>query len=207
MVDNSMMKKVCGFTIAGTRSKAINFNAKRSWAELSPHTTWDSAGMSNRLIQDLPTAIVHRFICYNISRKKEANKASEVELFLLWAMRAGVRVCSMTFLQNPYKRLPSLGVEYRHLGILLPHSPATSKSLQKPTIYMERLGFKTGLRCDVSILMSSSRLTLLRTGQQLRSIRSVMLTTPILKISSRNSLTPTRQGRLGHRRRKTSMRR
>ncbi|GER39298.1 cytochrome c biogenesis ATP-binding exportprotein CcmA [Striga asiatica] len=94
------MKKFFGFTIAGTRSKAINFNAKKSWAELSPHTTWDSAGMSNGLIQDLATTVMHQFICYNISRKKEANKVSEVELFLLWAMRAGVRVCSMTFLQN-----------------------------------------------------------------------------------------------------------
>ncbi|GER42996.1 valine--tRNA ligase [Striga asiatica] len=41
------MKKVCGFTFSGTRSKAIDFDAKTSWAELSPHTTWDSAGMSN----------------------------------------------------------------------------------------------------------------------------------------------------------------
>ncbi|GER32673.1 hypothetical protein STAS_08755 [Striga asiatica] len=75
------MKKVCGFTMAGTRSKAIDFDAKRSWAEISPSTTWDCAGMSNGLIQDLATAVVHRFICYNISRKKEANKVSEVELF------------------------------------------------------------------------------------------------------------------------------
>ncbi|GER26955.1 30S ribosomal protein S7 [Striga asiatica] len=99
------MKKVCGFTMAGKRSKAIDFDAKRSWAEISPHTTWDSASMSNGLIQDLATAVVHRFICYNISRKKEANKVSEVELFLLWAMRVGVRVCSMTFLQNTLQEI------------------------------------------------------------------------------------------------------
>ncbi|GER39375.1 mitochondrial import inner membrane translocase [Striga asiatica] len=91
MVDNDVMKKVCGFTFSGTRSKALDFDAKKSWAELSPHTTWDSAGMSNGLIEDLATAVVHRFICYNVTSKKEANKVSEVELFLLWAMRAGVR--------------------------------------------------------------------------------------------------------------------
>ncbi|GER43440.1 senescence-associated protein [Striga asiatica] len=94
------MKKVCGFTMAGTIHKAIDFDAKRSRAEISPHTTWDSAGMSNGLIQDLATAVVYRFICHNISGKKEANKVSKVEIFLLWTMRAGVRVCSMTFLHN-----------------------------------------------------------------------------------------------------------
>ncbi|GER39579.1 transcriptional regulator [Striga asiatica] len=116
MVDNDVMKKVCGFTFSGTRSKALDFDAKQSWAELSPHTTWDSAGMSNGLIEDLATVVVHRFICYNVTGKKEANKVSEVELFLLWAMRAGVRVCSMTFLQNSLQEialtrrgLPALG--------------------------------------------------------------------------------------------------
>ncbi|GER36245.1 ribonuclease 2 [Striga asiatica] len=54
MVDNDVMKKVCGFTFSGTRSKALDFDAKKSWAELSPHTTWDSVGMSNGLIEDLP---------------------------------------------------------------------------------------------------------------------------------------------------------
>ncbi|GER54861.1 lysine--tRNA ligase [Striga asiatica] len=110
------MKAVCGFNFAGTRSKAADFDPHKSWAELSPHTTWDSAGMSNGLIQDLATAVVHRFICYNITGKKEANKVSEGELFLLWAMRSGVRVCSMTFLQNSFQEialskrgLPALG--------------------------------------------------------------------------------------------------
>ncbi|GER50441.1 3-deoxy-manno-octulosonate cytidylyltransferase [Striga asiatica] len=105
MVDNAVMKAVCGFNFAGTRSKAADFDPQKSWAELSPHTTWDSAGMSNGLIQDLATAVVHRFICYNITGKKEANKVSEGELFLLWAMRSGVRVCSMTFLQNSFQEI------------------------------------------------------------------------------------------------------
>ncbi|GER50087.1 cytidinediphosphate diacylglycerol synthase 2 [Striga asiatica] len=116
VVDNAVMKAVCGFNFAGTRSKAADFDPLKSWAALSPHTTWDSAGMSNGLIQDLATAVVHRFICYNITGKKEANKVSEGELFLLWAMRSGVRVCSMTFLQNSFQEialskrgLPALG--------------------------------------------------------------------------------------------------
>ncbi|GER40829.1 methylenetetrahydrofolate--tRNA-(uracil-5-)-methyltransferase TrmFO [Striga asiatica] len=56
--------------------------------------------MPNGLIQELATAVVHRFIGYNISGKKDANKVSEAKLYFLWAMRAGVKVCSMTFLQD-----------------------------------------------------------------------------------------------------------
>ncbi|GER36609.1 dynamin related protein [Striga asiatica] len=122
------MERVCGFTFEGTRNKAPDFDAKACWAELSPHTKWDSGGMSNGLIQDLATAVVHRFIGYNITGKKEANKISETELFLLWAMRAGVRVCSMTFFQNSLQEValsrrgvPALGhfvtALARHFGV------------------------------------------------------------------------------------------
>ncbi|GER39670.1 pol polyprotein [Striga asiatica] len=151
MVDNAVMKDVCGFNFSGTRSKALDFDAKKSWAELSTHTTWDSAGMSNGLIEDLATAVVHRFICYNVIGKKEANKVSEVELFLLWAMRAGVRVCSMTFLQNSLQEialtrrgLPALGhfVTALGRGDILASASSTaatiSTSPQKSTVYMER---------------------------------------------------------------------
>ncbi|GER43537.1 Tim10/DDP family zinc finger protein [Striga asiatica] len=132
MVDNAVMKEVCGFTMAGTRSKAIDFDAKRSWAEISPHTTWDSAGMSNGLIQDLATAIVHRFICYNIFGKKEANKVSEVELFLLWTMRAGVRVCPMTFLQNSLQEIALTRRGLPALGASTAKSAVSSNEYEKP---------------------------------------------------------------------------
>ncbi|GER45882.1 actin depolymerizing factor 4 [Striga asiatica] len=125
------MKAVCGFNFAGTRSKAADFDPQKSWAELSPHTTWDSAGMSNGLIQDLATAVVHRFICYNITGKKKATK-----------------------------RLPSPSVDYKRSDISLPHSLATSTSLRKHTDYMGKWRFRTSLRCGVSTLISSSRLTL-----------------------------------------------
>ncbi|GER33447.1 AP2/B3-like transcriptional factor family protein [Striga asiatica] len=115
-VDNDVMKRVFGFNFVGKRSKPVDFNAKLRWKELSPHTTWDSRGIPNGLIEDLATAFVHRFIAYNITGKKEANKVSETELYLLWAMRSGVKVCSMTFLQNSLQEvalgkrgIPALG--------------------------------------------------------------------------------------------------
>ncbi|GER30407.1 AP2/B3-like transcriptional factor family protein [Striga asiatica] len=127
-VDNDVMKKVFRFNLVGKRSKPADFNAKTSWKELSPDTTWDSRGMPNGLVQDLATVVVHRFIAYNITGKKEANKLSETELYLVWAMRAGVKVCSMTFLQNSLQEvalekcgIPALGhvvtALAKHFGI------------------------------------------------------------------------------------------
>ncbi|GER31383.1 reticulon family protein [Striga asiatica] len=93
-VDNDVMKKVFGFNLVGKRSKPADFNAKNN----------------------LAIAVVHRFIAYNITGKKEANKVSENELYLLWAMRTGVKVCSITFLQNTLQEvalgkrgIPALG--------------------------------------------------------------------------------------------------
>ncbi|GER33141.1 thyroxine-binding globulin [Striga asiatica] len=109
------MKKVFRFNIYGKRCKPTDFNTKKSWAEISPHTSWDSRGMLNGLIQDLAIAVMHKFKCYNISGKRKANKVSESELYLLLA-RAGVKVCSMTFLQDSLQEfalnqseLPALG--------------------------------------------------------------------------------------------------
>ncbi|GER40490.1 GDSL-like Lipase/Acylhydrolase family protein [Striga asiatica] len=81
-VDNDVMKKVFGFNLVGKRSKPADFNAKKTWTELSLHTSWDSRGMLNGLIQDLGTAVVHRFIGYNITGKKEANKTLCMRLHL-----------------------------------------------------------------------------------------------------------------------------
>ncbi|GER45755.1 phospholipase C 2 [Striga asiatica] len=127
-VDNDVMKKVFGFNLVGKRSKPTDFNAKNSWTKLSPLTTWDSRGPPNGLIKDLATAVVHRFIAYNIYGKNEANKVSETELYLLWAMRAGVKVCSMTFFPNSLqdvelgkRGIPTLGhvvtALAKHFGI------------------------------------------------------------------------------------------
>ncbi|GER28739.1 AP2/B3-like transcriptional factor family protein [Striga asiatica] len=89
-MDNDVMKKVFGFNLIGKRSKPADFNAKTSWKELSPDTTWDSRGMPNNLVQDLATMVVQRFIAYNITGKKEANKLSETELYLVALGKRGI---------------------------------------------------------------------------------------------------------------------
>ncbi|GER52355.1 sugar-dependent 1-like [Striga asiatica] len=173
------MKKVFGFNLVGKRSKPADFNAKKSWTELSLHTSWDPRGMPNGLIQDLATTVVHRFI--------------------------GVKVCSMTFLQDSLQDIALNQRAIPALSHVVTHRLNISESLLNPSLLTQR-GRWRALQCDALTSMSSNRPISFRTEPPLRSIRSVRLTTPISRKSkAMRRLTLIRPGHPGNHRMMTSM--
>ncbi|CAA0831448.1 DNAse I-like superfamily protein, partial [Striga hermonthica] len=85
VIGNKSLETVLGLTDDGF-STVFGMSMASFWPELSPDTVWDPQGMPNSLIEHGAIAIMHKFLCYGLLGKKEANKVTQVDLSVLWAM-------------------------------------------------------------------------------------------------------------------------
>ncbi|GER46917.1 hypothetical protein STAS_23980 [Striga asiatica] len=99
-VDNKVMHEVFGFRMSGSRKVPGDFEVDKPWAALSPCDKFKVKGPSNGLIKDVAIAVVHKFLCYNVFGKKDSNKVSEKEVYLLWAMCTKKPICMTAFVME-----------------------------------------------------------------------------------------------------------
>ncbi|GER35957.1 hypothetical protein STAS_12269 [Striga asiatica] len=99
-VDNKIMHEVFGFRTTGSRQVLGDFDVHKHWAVLSPCHKFKVKGPSNGLIKHVAIAVVHKFLCYNVFGKKDSNKVSEKEVYLLSAMCAKKPICITAFVKE-----------------------------------------------------------------------------------------------------------
>ncbi|GER46850.1 alpha-fetoprotein [Striga asiatica] len=99
-ITDKVLCDIYGLKTTGARKKPGDFQTDRHWASFSPCKTFHKIGPSAGLIKELPIAVVHKFLPYHIFEKKEANKVSEQEVFVLWAMCEKKPICLLNFLKR-----------------------------------------------------------------------------------------------------------
>ncbi|CAA0830798.1 Unknown protein, partial [Striga hermonthica] len=85
VIGDATIERVLGLS-GGGYSVVSDMVPAQFWTELSPNTVWDSQGMPNSLIEHGAIVVMHKFLCYGLFEKKEADKVTQIDLFVLWAM-------------------------------------------------------------------------------------------------------------------------
>ncbi|GER49911.1 vacuolar sorting protein 9 domain [Striga asiatica] len=102
--------------IKDPRGSPAGFKADPHWPLLSPCATFKATGASSSFISDVVLGVVHKYICHTIFGKKESNKVSKQQVFILWSLSQGKSVCMLQYLkralfdiQNDVRRGANLG--------------------------------------------------------------------------------------------------
>ncbi|MCQ7013008.1 hypothetical protein M9Y11_19470, partial [Clostridioides difficile] len=74
IINDTVMRAVFRFKNTGARMKPQEFDSHTHWAALTPCRKFKAKSAANSLITETSIAIVHKFLCYNIFGKQEANK-------------------------------------------------------------------------------------------------------------------------------------
>ncbi|GER37371.1 cortactin-binding protein 2 [Striga asiatica] len=103
-------------TEEAARYSPMGWKADPYWPLISPCTSFKKTGNSSRCITDAALGIVHKYLCHMIFGKRESNKVSEQQVFILWSIAQGKPVSMLQYLQNALfdirhdtRRGPNLG--------------------------------------------------------------------------------------------------
>ncbi|GER41997.1 integrin alpha FG-GAP repeat containing 3 [Striga asiatica] len=132
--------------LKGTKYKIttspMGFKVDPHWAVISPCETYKKLGPSSGLINDLAHVVIHKYISQMIFGKKELNKVSEQQVFILWSISHDKPVTMLQYLKdtlfdirNDTRRGPNMGHVVSKLadyfGVETDEPPIRAKSISR----------------------------------------------------------------------------
>ncbi|GER28810.1 calcium-binding protein 39-like [Striga asiatica] len=83
-----------------SRHSPMGFKVDPRWAVISPCETYKKSGSSSGLISDLAHVVIHKYISQMIFDKKESNKVSKQQVFILWSVSHDKPVTMLQYLKD-----------------------------------------------------------------------------------------------------------
>ncbi|GER29968.1 methionine--tRNA ligase [Striga asiatica] len=129
-----------------SRHSPMGFKVDPHWAVISPCETYKKSEPSSGLISDLAHVVIHKYISQMIFGKKESNKVSEQQVFILWSISHDKPVTMLQYLKdtlfdirNDTRRGPNLGhvvsklAEY--FGVEADEPPIRAKPISRKDLW------------------------------------------------------------------------
>ncbi|CAA0837940.1 Unknown protein, partial [Striga hermonthica] len=130
----------------GTRHSPMGWKADPYWPTISKCEKFKRAGASSGLLSDVAHAVIHKYISHMIFAKKESNKVSEQQVFIIWSISRDKSVSMLQYLKeslfdvrNDPRRGPTLGHIVskfaEHFGIDVDEPKIHSRTISHRELY------------------------------------------------------------------------
>ena len=123
-IDYQTMTDIFDLPRKGVYEDHDDFNLDSFWHKLTREDEFSARNAPNGLIIDLSYLLLHKFMCHAVFGKKESNKCSRKELFIMWCLHSKTKVSTtyhifQTLMKIATHRNTTIGMGHIVTGLAL----------------------------------------------------------------------------------------